>query len=47
LDEAVKKVTVADVKRVANLYLNMDQSTTGWFIPLLPGAPKPASHPTK
>ncbi len=47
LDDAVKKVTAADVKRVANLYLNMDQSTTGWFIPLLPGAPKAAPQPAK
>jgi zinc protease len=43
IDEAIKKVTAADVKRVANLYLNTDQSTTGWFIPLAPGAPKPAA----
>ena len=36
IDEAIKKVTATDVKRVANLYLNPDQSTTGWFIPLAP-----------
>ncbi len=35
LDEAIKKVTAADVKRVANDYLDEDQSTTGWFIPVL------------
>ncbi len=33
LDEAIAKVTTADIKRVANLYLNEDQSTTGWFVP--------------
>ena len=38
LEEATKKVTVDDIKRVANQYLNVDQSTTGWFIPLVPGA---------
>ena len=40
LDEALAKVTAADVKRVANLYFNEDQSTTGWFIALAPTAPK-------
>lgn len=34
LDQAIRKVTAADVKRVANQYLDEDQSTTGWFIPL-------------
>jgi zinc protease len=34
LDTAIAKVTAADVKRVANEYLNEDQSTTGWFIPV-------------
>ncbi len=33
VEEATKKVTAADVKRVANLYLDMNKSTTGWFIP--------------
>lgn len=37
LDEAVRKVTLADIQRVANRYLNEDQSTTGWFIPLVAG----------
>ena len=37
LEEATKKVTVADVQRVANKYLNVDQSTTGWFIPTASG----------
>lgn len=33
LEDATRKVTAADVKRVADKYLNVDQSTTGWFIP--------------
>jgi zinc protease len=33
-EEATKKVTAADVKRVANTYLDANQSTTGWFIPV-------------
>ncbi len=37
LDEAMKSVTPADIQRVANLYLNEDQSTTGWFVPTTPG----------
>lgn len=32
--EQVSKVTVADVLRVARKYLNEDQSTTGWFVPV-------------
>ena len=40
LEDAVRKVTVADIQRVANKYLDQDQSTTGWFIPLLPPAKK-------
>ncbi len=36
IDDATNKVTAADVKRVANKYLNADKSTTGWFIPLPP-----------
>ena len=36
-DEAMAKVTVADIKRVANAYLNEDQSTTGWFVPTASG----------
>ena len=53
LEEAAQKVTLADVQRVANRYLNIDQSTTGWFVPTTAGgtsgakptakpAPKPA-----
>ncbi|HEY4248638.1 MAG TPA: pitrilysin family protein [Lacunisphaera sp.] len=47
IDDEIKKVTAADVKRVANLYLNTDQSTTGWFIPLALGAPRPAAPTAK
>jgi zinc protease len=36
LEDAYRKVTAADVNRVANHYLLEDQSTTGWFIPLVP-----------
>lgn len=32
-DEALKKVTAADVKRAANAYFLEDKRTTGWFIP--------------
>jgi zinc protease len=42
LEEATKKVTAADLKRVAIKYLNVDQSTAGWFVPTVPGA-KPAA----
>ncbi len=41
LDEAIKTVTPADIKRVANTYLNEDQSTTGWFVPTAPGGAAP------
>jgi zinc protease len=46
LEDATRKVTAADVLRVANKYFNVDQSTTGWFIPTSAGgapAPKPAA----
>jgi len=36
LEDSVKKVTAADVQRVAQKYLVVDQSTTGWFVPLPP-----------
>ena len=39
LDQALAKVTEADVKRVANVYLNQNQSTTGWYVPLASAAP--------
>jgi zinc protease len=51
LDEATKKVTVADIQRVANKYLTEDHSTTGWFIPThaataaASGGAKPAAKP--
>jgi zinc protease len=38
--QKVQQVTPADVQRVANQYLNEDQSTTGWFVPVQPGAEK-------
>jgi zinc protease len=34
-EEALTKVTPADVLRVANKYLDGDRSTTGWFVPVL------------
>ena len=34
VDDATAKVTAADVKRVANKYLDVTRSTTGWFIPV-------------
>jgi zinc protease len=40
LDEAFAKVTAADVKRVANLYLDHNKSTTGWFVPIVAPAAK-------
>ncbi|MEO6001694.1 MAG: pitrilysin family protein [Opitutus sp.] len=45
IDEATRKVTAADIQRVANKYLNVDQSTTGWFVPTVSRAPSaPASN---
>ncbi len=38
LGDKFKKVTPAMVQSMANKYFNSDQSTTGWFIPLAPGA---------
>lgn len=32
LGEKVAAVSVGDIKRVAQIYLNEDQSTTGWFV---------------
>jgi zinc protease len=42
-DEALKKVTAADVKRVANTYFLQDKRTTGWFIPNVPNATSAAA----
>jgi zinc protease len=39
VDDATQRVTAADVKRVANTYLDVNKSTTGWFIPLAATAP--------
>ena len=33
VDDAVRRVTVADVQRVAKKYFTEDQRVTGWFIP--------------
>jgi zinc protease len=38
--QKVQQVTPADVQRVAKQYLNADQSTTGWFVPVHPAAEK-------
>ncbi|MFZ4480912.1 MAG: insulinase family protein, partial [Rhodoferax sp.] len=38
LDDATQQVTTADIQRVANSYLNEDHSTTGWFVPTVPGS---------
>jgi len=46
LDDAVKKVTAGDVQRVANRYLDINQSVTGWFVPIV-AAPEPAAPATK
>ena len=43
-DDALKKVTAADVKRVANTYFLEDKRTTGWFIPNVP-APRDGAEP--
>ncbi len=34
IEDATKKVTTADIQRVAKQYLDVDRSTTGWFVPL-------------
>jgi zinc protease len=38
--QKVQLVTPADVQRVAKQYLNTDQSTTGWFVPVQAAAEK-------
>jgi zinc protease len=40
--QKVQEVTPADVQRVAKQYLNEDQSTTGWFVPVPAGSAAPA-----
>jgi len=34
--QAIASVSAADVQRVAQKYLELDRSTTGWFVPILP-----------
>jgi zinc protease len=49
-DDLLKKVTAADVKRVANAYLTENKRTTGWFIPnVSPEAdkPQPSNEPAQ
>jgi zinc protease len=38
MEDSVSRVTPTDVQRVARKYLNEDQSTTGWYVPVLPPA---------
>jgi zinc protease len=38
--QKVQLVTPTDVQRVARQYLNEDQSTTGWFVPVPPTVEK-------
>lgn len=45
LGDKFKAVTPEKVKAVANKYFNVDQSTTGWFVPTQPGAPRVAAKP--
>ncbi|MBV5299623.1 MAG: insulinase family protein [Rhodoferax sp.] len=45
LEEATRKVTVADIGRVARQYFNEDQSTTGWFVPITAGGTVAAAAP--
>jgi zinc protease len=43
LDEKIAQVTPVDVQRVAQKYLDPDQSTTGWFVPLVANGAKAAA----
>ena len=36
VEEGTRKVTAEDVKRVANQCLDINKSTTGWFVPMVP-----------
>jgi zinc protease len=38
--QSVQQVTAKDVQRVAKKYLAVDQSTTGWFVPVTPTTEK-------
>lgn len=40
LDESIGAVTAADVRRVAQTYLDADRRTVGWFVPDEDGAPQ-------
>ena len=44
LDEAFRKVTAAEVQRVARQYLAENQSVTGWFVPVVGGGGDPAKE---
>lgn len=44
VEEATLKLTAADIKRVANLYLDHNKSTTGWFVPIVSTAPAAAAQ---
>ncbi len=45
IGDRFKAVTAEKVKAVANKYLNVDQSTTGVFVPVLPSAPRLPAKP--
>ncbi|MFO1408378.1 MAG: pitrilysin family protein [Steroidobacteraceae bacterium] len=44
IDDATRRVTAADVKRVANTYLVADHGTTGWFVPTSDAPAAPPAH---
>ena len=44
LDTALQNVTLADVQRVAQKYLQEDTSTTGWFVPVKANGEKEKSE---
>lgn len=45
IDEALSRVTVADVQRVARQYFSEDQCTTGWFVPSNPASTAQTTPP--